>query len=123
MVTVQTPPFSSNPECFPVVVLSFLLSLCRGKVESLFTTSEKTVDLEPCTGFQRKLIYQTLNSKFPKGLHVETLETEKKERYIQISKVDDEERKRRERQKQEREQEELNDAVDSPGSYTPSPNL
>uniref|UniRef100_A0A4W5JZN6 Poly(A)-specific ribonuclease PARN n=1 Tax=Hucho hucho TaxID=62062 RepID=A0A4W5JZN6_9TELE len=34
-----------------------------------------------------------------------------KERYIQISKVDDEERKRRERQKQEREQEELNDAV------------
>nr|XP_029513547.1 poly(A)-specific ribonuclease PARN [Oncorhynchus nerka] len=81
------------------------------KVESLYTTSEKTVDLEPCTGFQRKLIYQTLNSKFPKGLHVETLETEKKERYIQISKVDDEERKRRERQKQEREQEELNDAV------------
>ncbi|XP_029545821.1 poly(A)-specific ribonuclease PARN-like [Salmo trutta] len=81
------------------------------KVESLFTTSEKTVDLEPCTGFQRKLIYQTLNSKFPKGLHVETLETEKKERYIQISKVDDEERKRRERQKQEREQGELNDAV------------
>uniref|UniRef100_A0A6Q2XDM3 Poly(A)-specific ribonuclease PARN n=1 Tax=Esox lucius TaxID=8010 RepID=A0A6Q2XDM3_ESOLU len=61
---------------------------------------------------------------FPKGLHVETLETDKKERYIQISKVDDEERKRRERQKQEREQlflcerdpflfeqEELNDAV------------
>uniref|UniRef100_A0A6Q2WY96 Poly(A)-specific ribonuclease PARN n=1 Tax=Esox lucius TaxID=8010 RepID=A0A6Q2WY96_ESOLU len=41
---------------------------------------------------------------FPKGLHVETLETDKKERYIQISKVDDEERKRRERQKQEREQ-------------------
>uniref|UniRef100_A0A8C7HSD1 Poly(A)-specific ribonuclease PARN n=1 Tax=Oncorhynchus kisutch TaxID=8019 RepID=A0A8C7HSD1_ONCKI len=39
--------------------------------------------------FQRKLIYQTLNS----------------------NKVDDEERKRRERQKQEREQEELNDAV------------
>uniref|UniRef100_A0A6Q2XSG7 Poly(A)-specific ribonuclease PARN n=1 Tax=Esox lucius TaxID=8010 RepID=A0A6Q2XSG7_ESOLU len=68
------------------------------KVESLFTTSEKTVDLDPCTGF-------------PKGLHVETLETDKKERYIQISKVDDEERKRRERQKQEREQEELNDAV------------
>uniref|UniRef100_A0A8C9X0T1 Poly(A)-specific ribonuclease PARN n=1 Tax=Sander lucioperca TaxID=283035 RepID=A0A8C9X0T1_SANLU len=54
--------------------------------------------------FQRKLIYQTLNWKFPKGLHVETVETEKKERYIQVSKVDDEERKRREQQKQEREQ-------------------
>uniref|UniRef100_A0AAX7TMY9 Poly(A)-specific ribonuclease PARN n=1 Tax=Astatotilapia calliptera TaxID=8154 RepID=A0AAX7TMY9_ASTCA len=61
--------------------------------------------------FQRKLIYQTLNWKFPKGLHVETVETEKKERYIQISKVDEEERKRREQQKLEKEQEELNDAV------------
>ncbi|KAK7801392.1 hypothetical protein U0070_001179 [Myodes glareolus] len=27
--------------------------------------------------FQRKLIYQTLSWKFPKGIHVETLETEK----------------------------------------------
>uniref|UniRef100_A0A7N6C1X5 Poly(A)-specific ribonuclease PARN n=1 Tax=Anabas testudineus TaxID=64144 RepID=A0A7N6C1X5_ANATE len=34
-----------------------------------------------------------------------------KERYIQISKVDEEERKRREQQKLEKEQEELNDAV------------
>uniref|UniRef100_A0A3B4WWS0 Uncharacterized protein n=1 Tax=Seriola lalandi dorsalis TaxID=1841481 RepID=A0A3B4WWS0_SERLL len=33
------------------------------KVEALFTNSEKTLDLEPCTGFQRKLIYQTLNWK------------------------------------------------------------
>ncbi|XP_035259020.1 poly(A)-specific ribonuclease PARN isoform X2 [Anguilla anguilla] len=81
------------------------------KVEALLECSDKSVELEPCTGFQRKLIYQTLNWKYPKGLHVETMETEKKERYILISKVDDEERKRREQQKQEREQEELNDAV------------
>ncbi|KAG7492032.1 hypothetical protein MATL_G00009820 [Megalops atlanticus] len=81
------------------------------KVEALLESSEKSVELEPCTGFQRKLIYQTLNWKYPKGLHVETMETEKKERYILISKVDDEERKIREQQKQEREQEELNDAV------------
>ncbi|KAJ8364086.1 hypothetical protein SKAU_G00129170 [Synaphobranchus kaupii] len=81
------------------------------KVDALLECSDKSVELEPCTGFQRKLIYQTLNWKYPKGLHVETLETEKKERYILISKVDDEERKRREQQKQEREQEELNDAV------------
>ncbi|XP_030635781.1 poly(A)-specific ribonuclease PARN [Chanos chanos] len=81
------------------------------KVETLISGSEKTVDLAPCTGFQRKLIYQTLNWRFPKGLHVETVETEKKERFIQISKVDEEERRLREQQKQEREQEELNDAV------------
>lgn len=81
------------------------------KVEALIRNSDKSLVLEPCTGFQRKLIYQTLNWKFPKGLHIETLETEKKERYIQVSKVDEEERKRREQQKLEKEQEELNDAV------------
>ncbi|KAJ3615199.1 hypothetical protein NHX12_018767 [Muraenolepis orangiensis] len=61
--------------------------------------------------FQRKLIYQTLNWKFPKGIHVETVETKSKGRFIQVSKVDNDERKRRERQKLEKEQEELNDAV------------
>ncbi|MED6293799.1 hypothetical protein CHARACLAT_014386 [Characodon lateralis] len=81
------------------------------KVEALFNENGKTLDLDPCTGFQRKLIYQTLSWKFPKGLHVETLETEKKVRYIQISKADEEERKRREQQKLEKEQEELNNAV------------
>ncbi|MCJ8748264.1 hypothetical protein PDJAM_G00163080 [Pangasius djambal] len=44
-------------------------------------------------------------------LHIETVENDKKERFIQISKVDEEERKRIEQQKHEREQEELNDAV------------
>ncbi|XP_032316888.1 poly(A)-specific ribonuclease PARN isoform X3 [Camelus ferus] len=82
------------------------------KIEDLLQSEEnKNLDLEPCTGFQRKLIYQTLSWKYPKGIHVETLETEKKERYIVISKVDEEERKRREQQKQAKEQEELNDAV------------
>ncbi|XP_026887709.2 poly(A)-specific ribonuclease PARN [Electrophorus electricus] len=81
------------------------------KVDALLNSSEKSVELEPCSGFQRKLIYQTLNWKYPKGIHVETVETEKKERFIQISKVDEEERRRMEQQKYEREQEEMNDAV------------
>ncbi|XP_010608324.1 poly(A)-specific ribonuclease PARN isoform X1 [Fukomys damarensis] len=82
------------------------------KIEDLLQNEEDTtLDLEPCTGFQRKLIYQTLSWKYPKGIHIETLETEKKERYIAISKVDEEERKRREQQKHAKEQEELNDAV------------
>lgn len=103
-------PSSKGPAHVPEEHKDFINRVI-GKVEALFTNSEKTIDLDPCTGFQRKLIYQTLNWKFPKGLHVETVETEKKERFIQISRVDDEERKRREQQKQEREQEELNDAV------------
>ncbi|KAM8878604.1 poly(A)-specific ribonuclease PARN [Spinachia spinachia] len=103
-------PSSKGPAHVPEEHKDFINRVI-GKVEALLANSEKTLDLEPCTGFQRKLIYQTLNWKFSKGLHVETVETEKKERYIQVIKVDDEERKRREQQKREREQEELNDAV------------
>ncbi|NXR27468.1 PARN ribonuclease, partial [Cinclus mexicanus] len=82
------------------------------QIEDLLKKEEsESLELEPCTGFQRKLIYQTLSWKYPKGIHVETLESDKKERYIVITKVDEEERKRREQQKQAKEQEELNDAV------------
>ncbi|XP_063125344.1 poly(A)-specific ribonuclease PARN isoform X8 [Rattus norvegicus] len=81
------------------------------KIEGFLQREEKrTLELNPCTGFQRKLIYQTLSWKYPKGIHVETLETDK-ERHIVISKVDEEERKRREQEKYAKEQEELNDAV------------
>ncbi|KAJ7408391.1 Poly(A)-specific ribonuclease PARN [Pitangus sulphuratus] len=69
------------------------------QIEDLLKNEEsESLELEPCTGY-------------PKGIHVETLESDKKERYIVISKVDEEERKRREQQKQAKEQEELNDAV------------
>uniref|UniRef100_A0A1A8MJM2 Poly(A)-specific ribonuclease PARN n=1 Tax=Nothobranchius pienaari TaxID=704102 RepID=A0A1A8MJM2_9TELE len=103
-------PSSKTPAHVPDEQKDFINKVVE-KVELLFSDDEKTLNLEPCTGFQRKLIYQMLSWKFPKGLHVETLETDKKERYIQISKVDDKERKKREQQKLEREQEELNDAV------------
>nr|1UG8_A Chain A, Poly(A)-specific Ribonuclease [Mus musculus] len=63
------------------------------KIEDFLQSEEKrSLELDPCTGFQRKLIYQTLSWKYPKGIHVETLETDKKERHIVISKVDEEER-------------------------------
>ncbi|XP_028319501.1 poly(A)-specific ribonuclease PARN [Gouania willdenowi] len=105
-----SPSASKGPAHVPDEHKDFINKVIE-KVGALLNDSEKTLDLEPCTGFQRKLIYQTLNRMFPKGIHVETVETEKKERFIQVSKVDDEERKRREQQKLERQQEELNDAV------------
>ncbi|KAG8432935.1 hypothetical protein GDO86_017266 [Hymenochirus boettgeri] len=82
------------------------------KVEDFLKNEDlKSMELEPCTGYQRKLIYQTLNWKYPRGIHVETLESDKKERYIVICKVDEEERKRIEQQKQAKDREELEDAV------------
>ncbi|XP_048408730.1 poly(A)-specific ribonuclease PARN isoform X2 [Stegostoma tigrinum] len=111
-----TPSFiSPNSTKGPVVIpeehRSFIEKIVE-KVEDLLKDDDDgSIELDPCTGFQRKLIYQTLNWKFPKGAHVETLENEKKERYIVISKLDDDERRRREEQKRAKEQEEMNDAV------------
>ncbi|XP_072416018.1 poly(A)-specific ribonuclease PARN-like isoform X1 [Chiloscyllium punctatum] len=110
-----TPSFiSPNSTKGPVVIpeehRSFIENIVE-KVEDLLKDDNGSIELDPCTGFQRKLIYQTLNWKFPKGAHVETLENEKKERYIVISKLDDDERRRREEQKRAKEQEEMNDAV------------
>uniref|UniRef100_A0A4X2KJS5 Poly(A)-specific ribonuclease PARN n=1 Tax=Vombatus ursinus TaxID=29139 RepID=A0A4X2KJS5_VOMUR len=106
-----SPNASKCPVIIPEDQKKFIEKVVE-KIEDLIQSEEnKNLDLEPCTGFQRKLIYQTLSWKYPKGIHVETLETEKKERYIVISKVDEEERKRREQQKHAKEQEELNDAV------------
>uniref|UniRef100_A0A3Q2YS13 Poly(A)-specific ribonuclease PARN n=1 Tax=Hippocampus comes TaxID=109280 RepID=A0A3Q2YS13_HIPCM len=71
-----SPSCSKGPAHVPDEHKDFINRVVE-KVEALFSSTEKTVDLEPCTGFQRKLIYQTLNWKFPKGLHVETMEIDK----------------------------------------------
>nr|XP_028561550.1 poly(A)-specific ribonuclease PARN [Podarcis muralis] len=106
-----SPNASKCPVTIPEDQKKFIEKVVE-RIEDLLQKEESTnLELEPCTGFQRKLIYQTLSWKFPKGIHVETQETEKKERYIIISKVDEEERKRREQQKRVKEQEELKDAV------------
>ncbi|XP_068942089.1 poly(A)-specific ribonuclease PARN isoform X2 [Petaurus breviceps papuanus] len=103
-LSYMSPNASKCPVTIPEDQKKFIEKVVE-KIEDLIQNEEnKNLDLEPCTGFQRKLIYQTLSWKYPKGIHVETLETEKKERYIVISKVDEEERKRREQQKHAKEQ-------------------
>ncbi|XP_065589032.1 poly(A)-specific ribonuclease PARN isoform X3 [Cyrtonyx montezumae] len=106
-----SPNATKCPVAIPEDQKKFIDKIVEQIDEFLKNEENDSLELEPCTGFQRKLIYQTLSWKYPKGIHVETLESDKKERYIVISKVDEEERKRREQQKQAKEQEELNDAV------------
>uniref|UniRef100_A0A8C5TNX6 Poly(A)-specific ribonuclease PARN n=1 Tax=Malurus cyaneus samueli TaxID=2593467 RepID=A0A8C5TNX6_9PASS len=70
------------------------------QIEDLLKNEEsESLELEPCTGSVSEITYLLKNVFILK------------ERYIVISKVDEEERKRREQQKQAKEQEELNDAV------------
>ncbi|CAN2390635.1 poly(A)-specific ribonuclease, partial [Pristimantis euphronides] len=79
--------------------------------EFLKDEEKKVLQLQPCTGYQRKLIYQTMNWKFPRGTHVETVESPNNERHMLITKVDDNERKTKELEKKAKEEEDLNDAV------------
>ncbi|XP_075035890.1 poly(A)-specific ribonuclease PARN isoform X2 [Mixophyes fleayi] len=106
-----SPNAPKTPVSIPDEQKAFIEKIVEHVEAFLKDEEQKSLELEPCTGFQRKLIYQTLNWKYPRGTHVETLESEKRERYIVISKVDEEERKRKEQQKQAKDQEELNDAV------------
>uniref|UniRef100_A0A3P8UMT9 Poly(A)-specific ribonuclease (deadenylation nuclease) n=1 Tax=Cynoglossus semilaevis TaxID=244447 RepID=A0A3P8UMT9_CYNSE len=57
-----SPSSSKGPAHVPEEHKEFI-SRVVDRVEALFTKPDKTLDLEPCTGFQRKLIYQTLNWK------------------------------------------------------------
>ncbi|XP_048350250.1 poly(A)-specific ribonuclease PARN isoform X2 [Sphaerodactylus townsendi] len=105
-----SPNATKHPVTIPEDQKKFIENVVERIEELLQKEESSSLELEPCTGFQRKLIYQMLSWKYPKGIHVETVETDK-ERYIIVSKVDEEERKRREQVKQVKEQEELNDAV------------
>uniref|UniRef100_A0A8B9G738 Poly(A)-specific ribonuclease PARN n=1 Tax=Amazona collaria TaxID=241587 RepID=A0A8B9G738_9PSIT len=77
------------------------------QIEDLLKNEEnESLELEPCTGLVSEITHllKKKNLFWPYRIGG-------KERYIVISKVNEEERKRREQQKQAKEQEELNDAV------------
>uniref|UniRef100_A0A669QQ13 Poly(A)-specific ribonuclease PARN n=1 Tax=Phasianus colchicus TaxID=9054 RepID=A0A669QQ13_PHACC len=80
-----SPNATKCPVAIPEDQKKFIDRIVEQIEEFLKKEENESLELEPCTG--------------------------SKERYIVISKVDEEERKRREQQKQAKEQEELNDAV------------
>uniref|UniRef100_A0A8B9BYH0 Poly(A)-specific ribonuclease PARN n=1 Tax=Anser brachyrhynchus TaxID=132585 RepID=A0A8B9BYH0_9AVES len=84
-----SPNTTKCPVTIPEDQKKFIEKVVEQIEELLKNEENESLELEPCTGSV----------------------SEFKERYIVISKVDDEERKRREQQKQAKEQEELNDAV------------
>uniref|UniRef100_A0A669R2Z5 Poly(A)-specific ribonuclease PARN n=1 Tax=Phasianus colchicus TaxID=9054 RepID=A0A669R2Z5_PHACC len=86
-----SPNATKCPVAIPEDQKKFIDRIVEQIEEFLKKEENESLELEPCTGY-------------PKGIHVETLESDKKERYIVISKVDEEERKRREQQKQAKEQ-------------------
>ena len=73
----------------PVISYLQFLDLVVDRVETWTRSnseSEQTIYLERCSPFQRKLIYQTLKSKFGQELYMETVDKDK-DKVIAVSKV------------------------------------
>ena len=71
----------------------------------------KVTQIPPCNGYVRKLIYQTAKQRFKAGIHMESSTNDKKERFIVVTKVSEDEKKKLEEAKQAKEQELIDNAV------------
>jgi len=71
------------------------------KISNYLDSEEKEpLAIPPCNSYQRRLLYQTIEEKFP-NVFLETVTGEKKERYMLVSKINDtEERLKKEKEKQ-----------------------
>jgi poly(A)-specific ribonuclease len=83
------------------------------QVETFLESSElKFIDLEPCNGYLRKLIYQAVKHKFGTKLLLESVSNEQHQRLIRVSVArTNEERKQMEKERQTAELQELDDAI------------
>ncbi|XP_076455796.1 poly(A)-specific ribonuclease PARN-like [Babylonia areolata] len=101
-----------GPILIPDEQKEFIDNTCE-KISKFLEDSDgpKVLQLDPCNGFQRKLLYQTVRTKFS-AVHLETKTGDKKERFIVVTKVSsDEELKKKEKDKQNAELMELEEAV------------
>lgn len=59
-------------------------------VEEFVVSCEKsTLDLPPCNPFERKLIYEVLEERYPMGLYLKSEVNEKKEKFVKVVKITD----------------------------------
>ncbi|CAI9743295.1 (A)-specific ribonuclease PARN-like isoform X1 [Octopus vulgaris] len=90
----------------------FVDTVCESVQTFVDNSKETVLDLPPCNGFQRKLLYQTLRNKFSNSIHLETKTGERKERFIVVTKISsDEELKKKENEKYSTELTKLDQAV------------
>lgn len=76
-----------GPVDVPPEQKDFVDDICKRVEKFLESGEHETLSLPPCTGFQRKLTYQTLQAKYTGELHLQSKTGENKERYIVVTKV------------------------------------
>ena len=100
-----------TPRAVPPEHRDFVEKACNSIEEMLKDPEGKVTQFPPCNGYLRKLIYQTAKQRFKAGIHMEAATNEKKERFIVVTKVSEDEKKKLEESKQAKEQELIENAV------------
>jgi poly(A)-specific ribonuclease len=100
-----------TPVIVPPEHKPFVEKACSEIEEMLKNPESKTTSLPPCNGYLRKLIYQSAKQRFTSGIQLEKSTNEKKECFIVVTKVDEDERKKFEEKKQSKEKEVVENAV------------
>lgn len=85
------PGINKGPVIIPPEQQEYIDTVCAQVEKFLEKNEEEHISLAPCTAFQRKLTYQTVNAKFSGEVHLQTKTGDKKERYIVVTKVQGEE--------------------------------
>lgn len=100
-----------TPRAVPPEHKEFVEKVCDSIEEMLKDPEGKVTQIPPCNGYVRKLIYQTAKQRFKAGIHMEASTNDKKERFIVVTKVSEDEKKKLEEAKQAKEQELIENAV------------
>ncbi|OWF39732.1 Poly(A)-specific ribonuclease PARN [Mizuhopecten yessoensis] len=92
---------SKGPVTIPDEQKEFIKEISEKVSDFIEKSTDNSLKLPSCNGFQRKLIYQSLRAQFPSGIHLETQTGEKKERHVLVTRIKSEDdMKRRETEKQ-----------------------
>ena len=89
----------------------FVEKACDTIEKMLKDPEEKVTQFPPCNGYLRKLIYQNVKQRFKAGIHMESSVNDKKERFIVVTKVSEDEKKKFEEDKLAKEEELVDNAV------------
>lgn len=102
---------TKTPVIIPPEHKPFVEKACNEIEEMLKDPEGKTTSLPPCNGYLRKLIYQSAKQRFTSGIQLEKNTNEKKECYIVVTKVNDDEKKKFEETKHSKQKEVIENAV------------
>lgn len=105
-------PMENKDIAIPEEQKDFVDRVCQMVTDFKENEEASVLNLPPCNGFQRKLLYQTIRNKFSSNVHLETKTGEKKERFIVITKISGEEDlRKKELERHNSEMADLNNAV------------